>query len=369
MLDWDDIDWDALTRIRGEFLDGSAGHTDYWRSERDLASYDATFAQRIGWKWDFVLAELGRRGWSPPPGPLLDWGCGTGIAARRFLRQFGPSSVSELILFDRSALAMQFAARIAGEEFPQLKASLLSPPLGGRARERGQAKAEGEPPSPFVGPDAILPLRDGPSPLPSPQGEGEEKPGGTLLVSHVLTELRDTQLASLIAAAQNADAILWVEPGAFATSRSLIAVREQLRPAFRIVAPCTHENACPMLAPGNEPHWCHQVAPPPPEVFTDGNWVRFGRLAGIDLRSLPLSFLVLDRREPSVLPSGAARIIGRPRMFKAYAEAFTCDDTGLRSRRLQKRRLPEQFKQWKRGDYPSLAALACEGDDIVGLQC
>ena len=40
------------------FLAGTAGQSDYWQSESDLASYDLTFAQRIGWKWDWVLADL-----------------------------------------------------------------------------------------------------------------------------------------------------------------------------------------------------------------------------------------------------------------------------------------------------------------------
>ncbi|MEI6085322.1 MAG: hypothetical protein WCS70_13625, partial [Verrucomicrobiota bacterium] len=84
-MTWDEIDWDALNRLRAGFL---AGATDYWRSERDLASYDLTFAQRIGWKWDFVLAELKRLGWQPPVGPVVDWGCGSGIAGRAFLGEF-----------------------------------------------------------------------------------------------------------------------------------------------------------------------------------------------------------------------------------------------------------------------------------------
>ena len=46
-MDWERIDWKALERLRGAFLDGTAGAQDYWRSERDLESYDQTFGQRI----------------------------------------------------------------------------------------------------------------------------------------------------------------------------------------------------------------------------------------------------------------------------------------------------------------------------------
>src|ERR1041384_3502994 len=61
-MNWEQIDWSALERLRNAFLEGSAGKQDYWRSASDLASYDETFAQRIGWKWDYVLNELTRRG-------------------------------------------------------------------------------------------------------------------------------------------------------------------------------------------------------------------------------------------------------------------------------------------------------------------
>ena len=75
-----DPDLSTLERLRQGFLAGTAGQQDYWRSARDLAAYDATFAQRIGWKWDFVLEDLMALGWKPPAGPVLDWGCGSGIA-------------------------------------------------------------------------------------------------------------------------------------------------------------------------------------------------------------------------------------------------------------------------------------------------
>src|SRR6185295_12631304 len=119
-MDWSKIEWAALERLRTAFLAGTAGAGDYWQTETELASYDATFAQRIGWKWDYVLGELQRRGWSPPRGELLDWGCGSGIAGRAFLDVFSAEPVSSLRLWDRSALAMQFAAKRAGEKYPKL---------------------------------------------------------------------------------------------------------------------------------------------------------------------------------------------------------------------------------------------------------
>src|SRR5690348_7512054 len=120
-MNWEEIDWSALERMRTAFLQNTAGAADYWQNESDLASYDATFAQRIGWKWDYVLEELRRRGWSPPKGDLVDWGCGSGIAGRAFLDHFGEKSLSALRLWDRSSLAVSYATARARAKYPELK--------------------------------------------------------------------------------------------------------------------------------------------------------------------------------------------------------------------------------------------------------
>src|SRR5213596_2022051 len=102
---WDTLDWAALDRLREIFLGGPPPGGSYWRSPVDLASYDLTYAQRIAWKWDAVLGELRARGWAPPfARPLLDWGCGSGVASRRVLDWFGPEHFRRLRLWDRSSL-------------------------------------------------------------------------------------------------------------------------------------------------------------------------------------------------------------------------------------------------------------------------
>ncbi len=305
-MDWQTIDWKALGRLRSAFLDGTAGTQDYWRSDRDLESYDQTFGQRIRWKWDYVLQELQRRGWEPPLGETVDWGCGSGVATRAFLEHFRAVPPSKLVLWDRSPVAMQFAARKAREAFPGISVWLDQPP------------------------------------------EGEF---GTLLISHVLTELSDEQVAELVGLAAHATSVIWVEPGTYEVSRRLITAREHLRGLFQLVSPCTHQAVCGMLTPENERHWCHHFAPSPAEVFTDGNWARFANLAGVDLRSLPVSFLVLDKR-PQSPQSEATRVIGRPRVYKAHALVFGCGASGIEEHRYTKRDQPEEFRRFKKGDIP-----------------
>jgi ribosomal protein RSM22 (predicted rRNA methylase) len=329
-MNLDTLDWKALERMRTAFLAGTAGATDYWQSEADLAAYDASFAQRIGWKWDYVLAELKRRGWSPPAGELLDWGCGSGIAGRAFLDYFGADSVAGLRLWDRSPLAMSFAAQRAREKFPGLNV------VAGLNAETEVAATRASPPR-----DSVL------------------------LISHVLTELTPEQVEALADLAAEAASVIWVEPGTYEASLTLIAIRERLRERLNVIAPCTHAGRCGILAPGNERHWCHHFATPPPEVFTDGDWSRFANLLGIDLRDLPLSFLVLDARPAQVLPPGAARVIGHPRIYKGHALLLGCEAAGVRERKLTRRKFPDEFRALKKGEADVLQEWQCDGDEIV----
>ncbi len=326
-MTWDEIDWAALERLRGLFLSGGAARAPYWRSPADLASYDFTYGARIAWKWDAVLQELDERGWPPPATSLLnlehecgdgragawsvlDWGCGSGVAGRRVVRWLGAGRTGALRLWDHSALAADFAAAAARTQFPGLRVEHLTPGF-------------------FDG----------------------NEPIGLLVISHVLTELSTEERGALVALAGRADAVLWVEPGTLEASRALIAIREQLRDRFRIVAPCTHQAACGLLAPDNTRHWCHHFAAPPPAIFVDSNWAQFGRRAGIDLRSLPYSFLALARADlpPAAEPeSGFDRVIGEPRFSKGVARVLSCSAAGVGELTVQKRDAPALVRELKR---------------------
>jgi ribosomal protein RSM22 (predicted rRNA methylase) len=312
-----ELDWSTLNRLRAGFLAGAAGHRDYWQSPADLAQYDATFAQRIGWKWDFVLNDLQRLGWQPPAGTVLDWGCGSGVASRALLDHFGQSTTRELWLSDRSALAVQFATRRAREKYPELSVQPGSP-----------ARAD------------------------------------LLVISHVLTELSPAGIEELLQLASQATAVLWVEPGTYEASRQLISIRERLRGEFQLVAPCPHQGRCGVLAPGCESHWCHQFAPPPEFVFTDAFWTNFARTMEIDLRSLPLSYLVLDRRPVTPLPAAAARILGRPEIFKPHVELLGCSRDGLIAGTVSRREDADGYRRLKKGKCPSLQIWERTGNQL-----
>ena len=320
---WDQVDWAALGRLRARFLDESGAGDDYWAGEVELRSYDLTFGQRIAWKWLHVLGELESLGWTPPAAEVVDWGCGSGVAGRVFANAYHGRGVKGLSLWDRSTLAMRYARGRAAERFPDL------------------------PVSPWM-PDA------------------EERPF-VLLFSHVLTELDPAGMEKALALARKAEAVVCVEPGAFGASRRLIHVREALRSEFRVVAPCTHASPCGMLTPGNESHWCHHFAWPPPEVFTDPGWSRFASFMGIDLRGLPVSYLVLDRRrEPSVL-EGAVRCIGHARVHKPHALVLGCDASGVSEKKISRRFHPGWYKRLRKDEVVPWVRWICDGDDVTEL--
>lgn len=329
-MNWTEIDWVVLDRLRGLFLSGEAASGPYWTSTEDLAHYDCTYGERIGWKWDAVLQELDQRGWKPSPALVLDWGCGSGVAGRRVVRWLGAGRVSALRLWDHSALAADFACEAARAEFPGIAVAQVTPGL-----------------------------------------LASDEPVGVLVISHVLNELPASELLALRVLAARAGAILWVEPGTFEVSRALIAVREQLRDRFRLVAPCTHQAACGLLTADNARHWCHHFAPPPVGIFADSGWVRFGQRAGIDLRSLPYSFLALERTAASPgagSAGGFSRAIGEPRLYKGYAKVLNCDAAGVTELMLQKRDHPALFKSFKRPAGALVYRWTRDGAKIIGAE-
>ncbi len=266
----------------------------YWSNARDLESYDFTLGRRIAWKWAAVLEPLFARGWIAPARQIVDWGCGSAIAARSLLAYAPEGSFDEVVLWDHSPVATSFATAAIHARRPAQTVRVADPTA---------VTAAG---------------------------------GFVLVVSHVLNELDADGRAALLALARRAAAVLWVEPGTSADSRALIAVREDLNGEFHCVAPCPHDGPCGLLTEVNARHWCHHFARPPTEAFTESGWAQFATRLGIDLRSLPYSYLVLDRRTPQ-RAAAASRIIGTPRESSGTMRILRCRDCGVADVELQKR--------------------------------
>ena len=321
-MTWSDIDWASLGRLRERFLGGGPCDGPYWESAADIAGYDLTYGERIGWKWDAVLEELRMRGWKPASRTILDWGCGSGIAGRRVIGSFGQDSFDSLAVWDHSPLAADFAVDAARREFPGLAVSAAT--------------------------EDFL------------KGNG---PIGLLVISHVLNELPPAALEEIRSLVARSGAVLWTEPGSRDVSRALGVLRDEWAREFRVVAPCTHANPCPIQLEGNERHWCHHFAAPPSGIFGDSNWVKFGQRAGIDLRSLPYSFIALDREGAG--EAGLSRVIGRPEHFKPYARVLNCDAEGLSELEVMKRDNPALYKELDKTKRPLVYRWVKDGSKII----
>ena len=326
-MTWESLDWTILERLRAGFLDGSPTKGPYWKSRADLEAYDLTYAERIGWKWDAVLRELRWRAWTPSLRPgglrLLDWGCGSGVAGRRVIDYLGVAAVAHLDVWDHSPLAVEFATKRAQQDYPDLQVGVW------------QAAAE----TPDV-----------------------------LVLSHVLNELSPEAQATLRTLAERTPVVLWVEPGTHEVSRSLQRWRDEfVAGGAHILAPCTHLQPCGLQQPGRERDWCHHFASPPAGVHADRNWVKFSQRAGIDLRSLPYSYLVTERDPKRPPPTaGWSRILGRPEHFKPYARVLSCDASGVAELTVPRRTLPELYKHLEKNRGPLVYRWERNGDQVTG---
>jgi ribosomal protein RSM22 (predicted rRNA methylase) len=292
------INWKLLVELRERFLSNPRGD-DYWTTPGLMESYDLTFAERIGWKWDYLATEIKRRGFNwPESAELLDWGCGTGIAARRLSHHF--SDLKKIQLWDRSETAMAFA-------------------------------------------------RDKLAPAGVATRKWNEKPltNTVVALSHVANELTSGNLKKLIRfLAAEASAVLWVEPGTPEVSRKLIEARESLKDEFSLVAPCPHSGRCGLFQ-GKTADWCHQFATIPNEAFTTAFWRKFSEELKIDLRSLPMSYLVMEKKKSLTLNLPPTQELGRPRVYKGYANLLICEEAGVTQRKVLKRDDQELFKKLK----------------------
>jgi ribosomal protein RSM22 (predicted rRNA methylase) len=178
-----------------------------------------------------------------------------------------------------------------------------------------------------------------------------------IFLSNILSELKDEVEAGRMIGALLSDhlapagRLIVIEPALQRTSRSLMTVRDILlgfEIPLRIVAPCLHENACPMRIMGRR-DWCH--------MYLD--WERpaiiekIDRLVGNRKDYLKFSYLIAAndwRREGN---DAHWRVVSAPLQSKGKVELLVCNRRGLiRLSRLDKDRSGENavFDRLQRGD-------------------
>lgn len=307
-MDIESVNWDRLIELRNQFIGNSPENGDYWDSVHTLESYDQTFAQRIGWKWDYVINQLLLKQWQPPSDSVVcDWACGTGIASRIFAEKFYPRNSFSIHFADRSRKAVKYATQRMRNSFQDI---FISDHL-----DHGDPKV-------------------------------------IYLISHVTTELSPDQLEDIILMlSQSAYGFIWVEPGSYASSRCLSKVRDALLNEFNPWAPCPHHDLCPMNGSTHWNDWCHQFAHVPSNVFQDGFWAYFAKRMEVDLRSLPVSYLCMDKREVTQAHD-ECRVVGRPQINKFQSSISVCSKGQFEQLNFLKRSYPALYKKFKKGKFP-----------------
>lgn len=309
--------WAKVKELRSKFISSTGVVSDYWDSEKTLEAYDETLAQRILWKWEFVFDQLERLKWTTDAATLIDWGCGTGIATRGYLNRFGIQNLTTVHVYDRSSPAMRFAADKIKSEFSGVTVLGHLPTLTGNE---------------------------------------------ILLISHVITELSESDFEQLIKLISQVKAVIWVDAGTPTVSQKLISVREQLKSIFSVISPCTHGNSCGLA--GSTKDWCHFFAHAPVEAFTSTEWADFAETLGIHLDELPLSFLVMEKTTRS-FHSSFTRIIAKPEIYKGYSRLLGCNADGVSWLRLTQRNFHDVYKSLKKGPVHDPVEIQTDGTEIT----
>lgn len=161
-------------------------------------------------------------------------------------------------------------------------------------------------------------------------------------VSYVLGELpeplRDTAVDAAMSAAR---VVLVAEPGTPRGFAAVVAARQRLLDAgWHVLAPCPHEDACPLAAAGD---WCHVA------VRLDRTALH-RRLKGASLghEDEKLAYVVATR-DPG--PRAGARVLRHPLTRKGMVSLELCRADGTASTQVVSKRHGELYRQARRAGW------------------
>ncbi|MBI4239213.1 MAG: hypothetical protein HY696_12470 [Deltaproteobacteria bacterium] len=169
-----------------------------------------------------------------------------------------------------------------------------------------------------------------------------------IFLMNVLNELGDIEERQRIVTALchhhlTPDGVLIIiEPGLQRTTRDLMGLRDALfvteKPdqpledvsPFHILAPCLHQDICPMRA-HNARDWCHfALRWSRPKLIAD-----LDRLIGNNKEDLKWSYLILSNTPPKI-PANIYRVVSSPLRSKGKIELLLCPATGHHTNRLRR---------------------------------
>jgi ribosomal protein RSM22 (predicted rRNA methylase) len=165
-----------------------------------------------------------------------------------------------------------------------------------------------------------------------------------VVLSYVLAEMTDAQVQAVLKHAWErcTGAMVVVEPGTPLGYKKILAARRfALENGGRILAPCPHEEACPLVAPD----WCHFA-----QRVERSRDHRMVKGAGLPYEDEKFSY-VIAVREAMFVPAGAARILARPVEDRAAVTVKLCRTDGSAGEATVLRRAKQEYKKAKKSGW------------------
>ncbi len=237
------------------------------------------------------------------PASLLDVGAGPGTAAWATSNAF--ASLSDFVLLDRNAALAALAKTLVADHVALSHAGYLQ---GDVAQLLANAPAS----------DLVV-------------------------ASYVVGEVAGHERAALVDLMweRTGDMLLVVEPGTPAGYARIIELRAQLiAKGAHVLAPCPHDNACPLIAPD----WCHFA-----QRLPRSRDHMILKKADVPFEDEKFSYVALART-PAKTPT--ARVIASPHVGKVAVDAKLCTADGVTQASIPRRDKVAyaSARRWRWGD-------------------
>lgn len=141
-----------------------------------------------------------------------------------------------------------------------------------------------------------------------------------VIASYVINELTDTTRAKLVAAmwAKTNDTLVIVEPGTPAGYQRILDARAQLiKAGAHVIAPCPHDEACPLV----KPDWCHFS-----QRLQRSRAHKQLKSAELPYEDEKFIYLAVSHRPAALRPS---RVLAQPVTTKIAITAKLCAESGV----------------------------------------
>jgi len=164
-----------------------------------------------------------------------------------------------------------------------------------------------------------------------------------VIASYLIGELSETERKSLVEVmwAKTRDTLLIVEPGTPAGYARILNARTQLIAAgAHVLAPCPHDNACPLQAPD----WCHFS-----QRLARSRAHKQVKGADVPFEDERFAYVVLTRKPATARLS---RILAQPLIGKAEISAKVCTPEGVTIAKVPRRDKAAYAvaRHWRWGD-------------------